>query len=100
MITDADMRRIAEEVKANAAKLRGCAGHRFTLPEGAVDAPILTRAKVPCSVCGGTMELHEAMVYMEGVLAHRKDPSLAIDALKFGAALEEAWKQRKAKRGR
>lgn len=99
MITDADFRRIAEEVKANSAKLQGCAGHRFTLPDGAVDAVILTRTKVICSVCGGKMELHEAQLYMDGVIAHRKDPSLAIDALRFGVALEEAWKRRKAKRG-
>jgi hypothetical protein len=95
----AEAQRLFEEIKANSAKLQGCAGHRFTLPATAVESTILGRVKVSCSVCGGTTDLHDAQLYMQGVLAHRKDPSLAIDALKFEVALDEAWKKRKAARG-
>lgn len=60
------MREIAEQVKANHARLRACARHDFS-PIDAAGPRI--GAKYRCARCGGEVDAHAFLWYSDG-LAH------------------------------
>lgn len=58
-----DHQEILAQVKANLAKLDGCASHEFDPPRAS--RPPLTR-DVTCMNCGGTVDWHGAHWYETG----------------------------------
>ncbi len=59
------------EVKANHAKLNGCAGpHDFVDSQPRVTDPL----KYVCKLCGGGVDHHAFLWYQRGLAHGRKDP--------------------------
>lgn len=92
-----DAQQLFREVKANLARLDGCAGHRFEVPAGATKRLDLVGngARSRCTVCGGDMPIREARLYNAGVLAGSQDPSLARAVVAFEDALNAEWERLK-----
>jgi hypothetical protein len=62
-LPESEVQRIADEVRANAARLRACAGHTFVSVEA---APSL-RSKYRCEACSGTVDHHAFHWYARGL---------------------------------
>lgn len=69
-----DSKAILAEIKANRAKLDGCARHRFELG----DPPYKFGQKFTCSNCGGTMDAVQAFRYCQGFKAAGGNPNEVI----------------------
>jgi len=66
-----DSAAILAEIKANRARLDGCARHRFELG----DPPYKFGMKLTCTNCGGVMDAVHAFSYTQGYKAAGKDPN-------------------------
>lgn len=54
---------ILSEVRANRAKLDGCARHHWTYAKLVLGQPLI------CDNCGGTMQITDAGMYVKGYIA-------------------------------
>lgn len=61
-LTREDVTSIANDVKANQAKLRACASHEFS----AIDPSKPFATKYVCAHCAGTVDGHAYRWYLEG----------------------------------
>lgn len=66
-----DSAAILAEIKANRARLDGCARHRFDLG----DPPYKFGMKVTCTNCGGTLDAIHAFSYTQGYKAAGGNPN-------------------------
>lgn len=62
---------LLEEIKANRARLDGCAKHRFDLGP----PPYKFGMKLTCANCGGVLDAVQAFRYVEGYTAAGGDPN-------------------------
>lgn len=62
-ISGVEARQLWEEVKANAAALDACKGHRFK------DEDVAPGEKHHCRACGGKMSIGDVMNYIRGYQA-------------------------------
>lgn len=69
-----EAREMFEAVKANRAKIDGCARHRFEIG----DPPYTFGQKFTCSNCGGTMDAVQAFRYCQGFKAAGGNPNEVI----------------------
>lgn len=73
-----DAQAILAEIKANRARLDGCARHRFDLGPG----PYKFGLKLTCLNCGGIIDAIQAYAYARGYEAAGKDPNEIIPGFK------------------